>query len=105
MKRPLPFAAVFVLASAIVTSLPLYLERTMTHVMFAHGGGGTIEWGWKLCTLRTFFSDYRYFRHNPHPELWIAMNVALALLYALLIALTVNRVLGRKPPEIDRNAT
>jgi hypothetical protein len=104
MKRPLPFAAVFVLALAIVTSLPLYLEQTMTHVMFAHGGGGTIEWGWKLCTLRTFFSDYRYFRHNPHPELWITLNVTLALVYALGIALMVNRFFGRKRPAIDRNA-
>lgn len=69
----------------------------MTHVMFADGSGGTIEWGWKRCTLRIFFSDYRYFRHNPHPELWIAMNIALACTYALVISFVLDRLLLRKP--------
>jgi hypothetical protein len=96
MKRPLPFAVLFTIALTFVSLLPLYIERTMTHVMFAHGGGGTIEWGWKRCTLRTFFSDYRYFRHNPHPELWIAMNVILALIYALIIAYFVSRILATR---------
>ncbi len=54
----------------------------MTHVMFAHGGGGAIEWSWKRCTLKTFVSDYRYFRHLPHPALWITLNAALASTYA-----------------------
>lgn len=93
MKR---FAVVFAVALTFVSLLPLYVERTMTHVMFADGNGGAIEWGWKLCTLRDFFSDYRYFRHHPHPALWIALNIALALTYALVIALLLNRLLGRK---------
>jgi hypothetical protein len=100
MKRPLPFPVLFVLALTFVSLLPLYIERTMTHIMFADGSGGTVEWGWKLCTLRTFFSDYRYFRHNPHPDLWIAMNVILTLSYALIIALLLSRLFNRGPKRI-----
>ena len=90
MKRTVPFAVVFVTSLALVSLLPVFVEQTMTHVMFADGSGGAIEWGWKLCTLRTFFSDYRYFRHNPHPELWIALNVALALGYASIATLIAD---------------
>ena len=99
------FAIVFAVALAFVPFLPLYVERTMTHVMFAHGGGGAIEWGWKICTLRTFWSDYRYFRHQPHPGLWITMNVALAFTYALAIALFVALILGRKRLRVRREAS
>jgi hypothetical protein len=97
MKRLLPFPVVFVLALTFVSLLPLYIERTMTHIMFADGSGGTVKWGWKVCTLRTFFSDYRYFRHNPHPELWIAMNILLALIYALIIGFLLSRLFYRGP--------
>lgn len=40
----MPFAAVFALSLALVVFLPLYVERTMTHVMFADSSGGAIEW-------------------------------------------------------------
>lgn len=96
MKRSFPFPVLFAMALTVVSLLPIYPEQTMTHVMFADGSGGAIEWGWKICALRTFFSDYRYFRHYPHPALWIAMNVALAFIYALAIALLLNRLLGGK---------
>lgn len=85
------------MALVVVCLLPLYVEQTMTHLMFADGGGGAIEWGWKSCTLRTFFSDYRYFRHHLHPALWITLNIALALIYALVIAFIASKVLRRKP--------
>lgn len=96
MTRPLPFAVLFAISLALVALLPLYVEQTMTRVMFVDGRGEAIEWGWKLCTLRTFVSDYRYFRHHPHPELWIALNVALALGYALIATLVANRALRPK---------
>jgi hypothetical protein len=96
MTRPLPFAVLFALSLALVALLPLYLEQTMTRVMFVDGRSDAIEWGWKLCSLRTFFSDYRYFRHHPHPELWIALNVALALSYAAIAALAANKALRPK---------
>jgi hypothetical protein len=95
MKRP-PFPVLFAISLALVALLPLYVEQTMTRVMYVGGHGDAIEWGWKLCTLQTFFSDYRYFRHHPHPELWIALNVALALIYASLVALIANRALRAK---------
>jgi hypothetical protein len=44
MKRPVPLVLVFAIALTIVALLPLYIERTMTHVMFADGSGGAIEW-------------------------------------------------------------
>lgn len=96
MKAPLRFVAVFAVALPLVTFLPLYVEQTMTHIMFADGRGGAIEWNWKICTLWTFWSDYRYFRHHPHPELWIALNVALAIAYALIIALFAGWFFRRK---------
>jgi len=83
---------VFAVALAIVPFLPLYLERTMMHVMFAHGGGGAIEWGWKRCTLSRFWSDYHYLRSEQSPELWVTLNVALAIIYASAIALVFHQV-------------
>jgi hypothetical protein len=100
MKCPTRFAIVAAAALAVVPFLPLYLERTMTHVMFAHGGGGTIEWGWKRCTLRSYWSDHHYFRPEQHPALWLTVNVALAFTYALVIARLVDLLLNWK-----RNAT
>ena len=90
MKSPLRFAIVLVVALAFVPFLPFYVEQTMTELMFADGSGGAIKWGWKICSLKTFLSDCRYFRHQPHPELWIALNVGLAFTYALAIALIVH---------------
>lgn len=97
MTRPVPFTVLFVISLVLVSLLPLYLEQTMTRVMFADGSGGAIEWGWKLCTLRTFFSDYRYFRHHPGPELWIALNITLAFIYASALACLLRRLLRGKP--------
>src|SRR5688572_28579171 len=93
MSRPLPFAVLFAISLVLVALLPLYVEQTMTRVMFVDGRGETIEWGWKLCPLRTFFSDYRFFRRYPHPELWIALNIALACCYASLLSLVARRAL------------
>ena len=95
MKPALRFAFLFAIALAFVSFLPLYVEQTMTRVMLAHGNGDVIEWSWKLCNLRTFLSDYRYFRHHPHPGLWITLNIALACIYALAIAFLVALIIGR----------
>ena len=96
MKRQLHFAALFAISLVLVALLPLYPEQTMTRVMFVDGKGDAIEWGWKLSTLRTFFSDYRYFRHHPHPELWIVLNIALACGYASIFALVAHRAIRPK---------
>ncbi len=86
----------FAVGLAVVSFLPLYIERTMTHVMFAHGGGGAIEWGWKICTLRSFCLNYHYLRREQNPALWLTVNVALAITYALLEAFFVEIFLARK---------
>ena len=97
MTRRVPFAALFAMSLVLVALLPLYLEQTMTRVMFVDGRGEAIDWGWKICTLPAFFSDYRYFRRYPHPELWIALNISLACGYASIMALGASRVLRSKP--------
>ena len=94
MKRPYRFAASFALAVAIVSFLPLYVERTLTHVMFAHGTG-TIEWGWRRCSLSEFWSVRHYMGPEQEPALWLAVNVALAVTYALLITLVIDQFLSR----------
>jgi|ERR1700674_2011962 len=96
MRRPLRFAIGFAVGLVVVSFLPLYLERTMTHVMFAHGGGGAIEWAWKVCTLRSFWLDYHYLRREQNPAFWLTVNVALAFTYALLIAFCREIFLARK---------
>jgi len=92
MKPPFRFAIVFAAALAVVPFLPLYLERTMTHVMFAQGGGGAIEWGWKRCALSRFWSDYHYLRPEQSPAFWLTVNIALAFTYAFVIALVFHLV-------------
>lgn len=57
--------------------------------------GDVIEWGWKVCTLESYWSNYRYFRPEQNPAWWLGVNLVLAFIYALLIALIVDRVLMR----------
>jgi hypothetical protein len=103
MKPHFRGAIVFAVALAVVPFLPFYLERTMMHVMFAHGGGGAIEWGWKRCALSRFWADYHYLRPEQSPALWLTVNVALAFIYASAIALVFHLVFrhtaeGRRQP-------
>jgi hypothetical protein len=95
-SRWIPLPVVFVIALTIAALLPLYIEQTMTHVMFAHGGGGTIEWGWKRCTLRGYCADYRYMREGETFAKWLGVNVALALGYASIIAVPLNLAIRRR---------
>ena len=87
MKRRVPFPVLFAIALTIAALLPIYVERTMTHVMFADGSGGTIEWGWKGCTLRTYCADYHYMRREQRPALWLGINAGLAVAYASMATL------------------
>jgi hypothetical protein len=95
MKRLLQFMIVLAVAMALVPSLPLYIERTMMRSWLVDHGGTIIEWGWKRITLNSYWSDYVYFDREQQPALWLAVNLALAFTYALLIALTVDQVLAR----------
>src|SRR5205085_1041189 len=87
MKRRVPFPVLFAIALTIAALLPIYVERTMTHVMFADGSGGTVEWGWKRCTLRSYCADYRYMRREQRPALWLGINAGLAFAYASIATL------------------
>src|SRR2546423_10406639 len=82
MKRRVPSAVIFAIALAVACFLPLYLERTMTHIMFADATGGAIEWGWKRCTLREYCADYQYMRREQRPAVWLTVDIALAVAYA-----------------------
>lgn len=86
MKRPVPFPVLFAIALVIVSLLPLYVERTMTHVMFADGTGGAIWWGWARCSFREFWAHYPYMQPEQTPARWLAVDVALALTYASVVA-------------------
>ena len=90
MKRRVPLTVVFAIALVIAALLPLYIERTMTEVMFADGSGGRIDWGWKRCTLRDCCADYHYVQREENPALWLALDVVLLFAYASVIAIPLN---------------
>ena len=90
MKPRLPFAVIFAIVLAIVSLLPFYVERTMTELMFADGSGGAIEWGWKRCTLREFWADYRYMSREQTPAVWLGVDFALAFAYASVVAIPLR---------------
>ncbi len=98
MKRRIPLAVVFAIALTIVSLLPLYIERTMTHVMFADGSGGAIWWGWKRCSIREYWATYHYMQREQTPALWLAVNVALAVSYASVATFAASRF-SRKPKQ------
>jgi len=95
-RRPYRFFALLVAALAVVPFLPLYVERTFVRLFLVSGASGdTVKWGWALRTLPGFWSDYRYFRPEQRPALWLCVNLALAVVYALLLALVADRVIKR----------
>jgi hypothetical protein len=96
MKRRVPLPVIFAIALAIAALLPLYIERTMTEVMFADGSGGRIDWAWKRCTLRDYFADYRYMRREQKPAMWFAVDVVLMFAYASVIAAPLNLAFRRR---------
>jgi hypothetical protein len=81
MKRRVPLAVIFAIALAVAALLPLYVERTMTELMFADGSGGAIQWGWKRCTLREFCADYPHMDREQEPARWFGVNLGLLFLY------------------------
>ena len=95
MKRLLRFALVFALGLAFVPFLPLYVERTMRRSWFVDRHADVIDWGWKICTLREYWSDYQYITREQSPAFWLAVNLALAFAYALSIALVIDLVIAR----------
>jgi hypothetical protein len=95
MKRIPRFFIGLVAALAIVPFLPLYIERTMMRSWRVDRVGDMVEWGWKICTLESYWSNYRYFRPEQNPGWWLSVNLGLAFTYALVMAFIVDRVLVR----------
>ena len=93
MKRPLRFALVLAVALALVPFLPLYIERTLLRSWRVDHAGDLIEWGWKICSLREYWQNYQYISREQSPAFWLAVNLALAFIYALLITLVVDRLI------------
>ena len=96
MKRLLRFALVLVVALALVPFLPLYIERTMMRSWRMNQQADLIEWGWKICSLREYWSDYRYITPEQSPAFWLGVNLVLGVAYALLVALVIDRVIVRR---------
>ncbi|HSS20029.1 MAG TPA: hypothetical protein VLL54_08140 [Pyrinomonadaceae bacterium] len=96
MKRAFRLALVFAAGLAVVTFLPLYIERTMLRSWRTDQVGDVIEWGWKICSLNTFWADYQYISREQDPTFWLKVNLALAFVYALMIALVVDLILTRR---------
>lgn len=94
MKRRIRFAVVFLAALPLVWFLPLYIERTMLRSWQVGRAGDVIEWGWRLCSLSGYWSNYNYYRPEQKPALWLGVNLALALIYGLAIAFSIDRVLS-----------
>lgn len=95
MRRLLRFILALAVALVFVPFLPLYIERTMLRSWRMDHRGDLIEWGWKICSLREFWSDYQYITREQSPAFWLGVNLALAFAYALLIALVINLLIGR----------
>lgn len=95
MKRLLRFIVVLVVALAFVQFLPLYIERTMLRSWRVDHPAEMIEWGWKICSLREYWADYQYINREQSPAFWLDVNLALAFLYGLIIALIIDRLLRR----------
>jgi hypothetical protein len=85
-----------VVALGVVPFLPLYIERTMRRSWLMNPPGTLIEWGWKICSLHEYWSNYPYIKREQKPALWLTVNIALAFAYALIIALGIDQFLMRR---------
>lgn len=107
MKRVVRLIVLFALALPVVPFLPLYLERTMLRSFRAGSAGDRIDWGWKLTSLVAYWSDYNHMTRDQRPWLWLQLDIALAIIYALLFAVAVDQVFAwwqrRKSQLVRRN--
>src|SRR5258705_13010897 len=92
MKRVARLVISFALALVAVPFLPLYIERTMLRSWRMDRVGDQIDWGWRLTSLTDYWSNYHYMAREQLPALWLTLDIALAVLYALVFALAVDRV-------------
>jgi hypothetical protein len=74
--------------------LPLYVARTMTRA-HVEAGGDVITHGWRTGSLPAFLDAMPYMRPEQSPDLYFALNLALAVVYAASAAWLVHVVLAR----------
>lgn len=74
--------------------LPLYVARSMTRAQTGEGGD-RIGYDWQFHTLPGFLDAMQYMRPEESPELYLAIDLALAVVYAGLLAWLVHLVLAR----------
>ena len=94
MKRAARLMATFVLALVVVPFLPLFLERTLMRSWRVDRAGDQIDWGWKLTSLTNYWSNYNYMAREQRPALWLTLDIALAVLYALIFAVVIDQALA-----------
>ena len=87
---------VLAVALALLPFLPLYIERTMVRSMVVGQAGDVVEMDWKFSSLNGFRSHYSYFRPEQYPAFWLAVNLLLFCVYALVIAFGMNSFLVRR---------
>jgi len=92
MRRVARLVISFALALVVVPFLPLYIERTLLRSWRVDRVGDQIDWGWRLTSLNDYWSNYHYMTREQRPAAWLSLDIALALLYALMFALAVDRV-------------
>jgi hypothetical protein len=107
MKRMVRLIVLFVLALPFVPFLPLYIERTLLRSWRVDRAGDQIDWGWKLTSLVDYWSDYNYMQREQRPSLWLQIDIALAIVYALLFAIALDQVFAwrqkRKTSSVARS--
>src|SRR6267143_138452 len=96
MNRSLRFVIMLAVALGLVPFLPFYIERTMLRSWLVNPPGTLIEWGWKVWSLSEYWSDYRYIKLEQKPAIWLAVKLALAFIYALVIAAGIDQFLTRR---------
>lgn len=96
MKRLLRFVIMLAVALGLVPFLPLYIERTMLRSWLMSPPYTRIDWGWKICSLNEYWSDYAHITREQKPAVWLAVNLALAFIYALAIAAGIDFFLARR---------
>lgn len=104
MKRFARLAISFALALVVAPFLPLFIERTLLRSWRVDRLSDQIDWGWKIVSLREYWSDYTYITREQSPAFWLMLNLALAVLYALIFAIVVDRIFAwRTKHRIERS--
>lgn len=68
--------------TAIVPFLPLYVARTMVRAQVIGHAGDRITYGWRRVSLPEYLDVLAFMRPEQAPHAVLALDLALALLYA-----------------------